>query len=114
LFVAGVFATGIRGGELLYASRRQPNYSDPSSTGISLEPGREHIYLGWTKSRKPVIRTLPDWWVAVVATESIRREDPHHALFLTEDGTPYKRPRKQHGFAVKPPGGAYGAACRPS
>jgi integrase len=101
LFVAGVFATGIRGGELLYASRRQPNYGDPNSTGISLEPGREHIYLGWTKSRKPVIRSLPDWWIAMLVADLAIRQDQHNALFLTEDGVPYKRPRRQRGFAVK-------------
>jgi hypothetical protein len=60
LFTAGVFATGIRGGELLFVSRRRPSYQ-PNTTGLSLEPGQEHIFLGYTKSGKPIIRALPDW-----------------------------------------------------
>jgi len=28
----------------LYASRRQPNYGDPNSTGISLESTRPNLY----------------------------------------------------------------------
>ena len=42
LFTAGVFATGIRGGELLFVSRRRPS-CQPNTTGLSLEPGQEHI-----------------------------------------------------------------------
>ena len=32
LFTAGVFATGIRGGELIFVSRRRPNYQSANST----------------------------------------------------------------------------------
>jgi hypothetical protein len=100
LFTAGVFATGIRGGELLFVSRRRPSYQ-PNTTGLSLEPGQEHIFLGYTKSGKPIIRALPDWWVEMIHQALSVRTDAHDALFLTETGEPYLRPRKQRGFLVK-------------
>jgi hypothetical protein len=100
LFTAGVFATGVRGGELLFVSRRRPSYQ-PNTTGLSLEPGQEHIFLGYTKSGKPIIRALPDWWVEMIHQALSFRTDAHDALFLTETGEPYLRPRKQRGFLVK-------------
>jgi integrase len=103
IFAAGVFATGIRGGEFLYISRRAPKLSDPLSTGLSLEPGHEFFYLGWTrtKNRKPIVRTIPDWYVAMLQTYLEDRTDQHDALILTPKNRPYKRPRRQSGFQVK-------------
>lgn len=100
-FVAGVFATGCRGGELIFISRRYPDFTDRNSTGISLEPGYEFIYLGWTKSKKPIFRTIPDWYAAMLQQYLERRTDEHDALFLTDQGEPYARPRRQRGFVVK-------------
>lgn len=100
-FVAGVFATGLRGGELIFCSRRAPDYDDSNSTGLSMEPGQEHVFLGCTKSGKPVIRYLPDWYVEMLHAYLDGRKDDHDALFLTELKEPYLRPRKQHGFIVK-------------
>jgi hypothetical protein len=66
IMVAGVFATGIRGGEFLFISRRAPNYADRNATGLNLDPGTEHFYLGWSKSKKPIFRTIPDWYVEML------------------------------------------------
>lgn len=101
MFVAGVFATGIRGGELIFCSRRRPDYDDPVGTGLSLEPGHEHIFLGYTKGGKPFLRPLPDWYVTMLKGYLGTREDDHDALFLTDHGEPYTRPRAQQGFIVK-------------
>jgi len=103
IFVGGVFATGIRGGALLYISRRQPNYADPLGTGLNLEPGHEEFYLGWTRSknRKPITRSIPDWYVAMLHDYLETRTDPHDALILTPKNRPYKKPRRQSGFQVK-------------
>lgn len=103
IFAAGVFATGIRGGEFLYLSRRPPNFSDPLSTGLSLELGHECFYLGWTrtKNRKPIVRAIPDWYVAMLQTYLEGRTDQHDALILTPKNQPYRRPRRQTGFQVK-------------
>jgi integrase len=100
-FVAGVFATGIRGGELIFCSRRRPDYNDPNSTGVSLEPGHEHIFLGYTKGGKPFLRPLPDWYAQMLRDYLETRDDDYDALFLTELGEPYLRPKKQRGFIVK-------------
>jgi hypothetical protein len=100
IMVAGIFATGIRGGEYLFVSRRFPNYADRNSTGICLEPGREHVYLGWTKSKKPILRTIPDWYVEMLQAYLDSRSDSHDALILTPKGVPYKLPRRQTGFLV--------------
>lgn len=101
LYVAGVFATGNRGGELIFISRRFPNYDDRNGTGLCLDPGFEHVYLGWTKNGEPLIKPLPDWWVEMIKVSLAARTDSHDALFLTDDGVPYKRPRRQRGFIVK-------------
>jgi len=101
LFVAGVFATGIRGGELLFVPRRLPNYQRPDGAGISMEPGHEHIFLGFSKSKRPIFRTIPDWYAEMIQESLEKRVDSHDALFLADDGKPYKRPKKQTGFVVK-------------
>jgi len=101
IFTAGIFATGIRGGEFLFISRRSPNYADPNATGLDLSPGTEHFYLGWTKSRKPIFRTIPDWYVEMLHRHLETRRDRHDALVLNDEGRPYRRPRRQKGFLVR-------------
>ncbi|HVJ31589.1 MAG TPA: tyrosine-type recombinase/integrase [Terriglobia bacterium] len=101
LFVAGIFATGRRGGEVIFMSRRRPDYNDPAGTGLSLEPGHEHFYYGHTKNGRPIIAPLPDWYVAMLSAYLASRTDKHDALILTEKKQPYKRPKKQRGFIVK-------------
>ena len=59
-FFAVLWNTGRRHSEILYVSRRFPDYTDRSATGLNLEPGREHIYLGRTKNGKPRIVFLND------------------------------------------------------
>lgn len=101
LFVAGVFATGRRSGEIIYMSRRRPDYSDPAGTGLSLEPGHEHFYFGHTKNGRPVIAPLPDWYVALLKSYLEARTDRHDALILTDERKPYIRPARQKGFIVR-------------
>ena len=101
IMVAGVFATRIRGGEFLFISRRAPIYADRNATGLSLDPGTEHFYLGWSKSRKPIFRTIPDWYVEMLHVHLAGRRDRHDALVLNDEGRPYKRPRHQKGFLVR-------------
>jgi integrase len=101
IFVAGVFATGIRGGEFLFISRRAPDYADRNATGLNLDPGTEHFYLGWSKSKKPIFRTIPDWYVELLHRHLAARRDRHDALVLNDEGKPYKRPNRQKGFLVR-------------
>jgi hypothetical protein len=101
IMVAGVFATGIRGGEFLFISRRAPNYADRNATGLNLDSGTEHFYLGWSKSKRPIFRTIPDWYVEMLHVHLAGRRDRHDALVLNDEGRPYKRPRRQKGFLVR-------------
>jgi len=70
---------------------------------LSLEPGHEHFYLGWTqtKNSKPIVRTIPDWYVAMLHAYLETRADDFDALILTPKNRPYKRPRRQSGFRCK-------------
>lgn len=101
MFVAGLFATGIRGGELIFVSRRAPTPHSRTSTGLILESGHEAIHLGRTKNGAANTRSLPDWYVRMLNDYLAKREDSHDALFLTHEGKPYTRPRRQRGFIVK-------------
>ena len=78
IYVAGVLAPKIRGGELLFVSRRSSNLADFNGTGLNLEPGQKVFFLGWTRTRsqKPVIRTLPDWHVKMLRAYLESRTDP--------------------------------------
>lgn len=99
--VATLFGTGRRGGELPFISRRWPDYDDQQGTGLCLDEGREHIYLGRTKNGEPKLVSLSDWVVIEIKSWLEKRTDDHDALFLTDKGKPYKRPRRQRGGLFK-------------
>ncbi len=96
-FFAVLWNTGRRHSEILYVSRRFPDYTDRNGTGLNLEPGREHIYLGRTKNGKPRIVFLNDSAVAEIESWLESREDDFDALFLTHRLVPYKRTKKGRG-----------------
>jgi integrase len=100
-YVQTVFATGLRGGELLFVKRTPPDYRDRLGTGLCLEKGKEHIYLGKTKDGSPVLRWLSDELADALREYLKGRTDKHDTLFLTHRGVPYKKPWRQRGALCK-------------
>lgn len=93
--------TGRRIGELLWLSRRMPDYSNPNSTGLNMSKGNEHIYLGRTKNGQPRIVYLNDTAVEAITNWLKSRKDDYDELFLTNKGVPYARPKKKGGGITK-------------
>lgn len=98
-FVATAFGTGRRGGELLYLSRTK---------NLRWERGNERLFFGVTKTGKPIHVRLPQFAVDELAVWIASRQDAHgawtdehDALFLTDKGEPYRRPRRQRGGVFK-------------
>lgn len=91
-FLALLFGTGRRGGELPWLSR---------SRNLILEPGHERLYLGVTKNGDPIYSDIPPSAVATLKEYLASRTDNHDALFLTQHGAPYRRPRKKSGSVYK-------------
>jgi len=101
--------TGRRIGEFIWCSKSSPDYRDPNGTGLNMGKGREHIYLGCTKNGEPRIVYLNDMAIDYLTTWLETREDSFEALFLTQAGKPYKRPKKKRGGILKT---GYKAAAR--
>jgi integrase len=100
-FVASVFGTGLRGGELIFIKRTRPDYTDRHGTGLCLDEGQEHFFLGMTKDGTAHIRTLPDSLVALLKSYLATRKDSYDALFLTNRGVPYVRPKRKRSSVYK-------------
>jgi integrase len=92
-----MFETGLRGGELLFVKRTAPDDRRPRRSGLSLKPGREHIYLGVTKNGFPAKRVISSQLATELAAYLRRRKDAHDCLFLTDKQLPYKRAKTQRG-----------------
>jgi integrase len=100
-YVASVFSTGLRGGELLFLKRTRPDYTDRLGTGLCLDQGNEHFFLGTTKDGAPILRALSDDLVMLLKSYLDSRTDKHNALFVTHRGVPYRRPRAAAGRSVQ-------------
>jgi integrase len=99
--VAVIFGTGRRSGPLPFVKRTPPDYQDPNTAAVMLDGPNPHIYFGRTKNGDPEIADLPDWVVAELKGWLATRKDNHDALFLTDKGRPYKKPRRQQGGLTK-------------
>ncbi|WP_395015098.1 tyrosine-type recombinase/integrase [Dongia sp.] len=92
-----IFDTGLRGGELLFLNRTEPDDDDPRRSGLSLEEGSEFLHLGVTKDGKAITRSISGRLARRMEQALKARKDGHDALFLTDKGVPYKRARVQRG-----------------
>ncbi|WP_374650076.1 tyrosine-type recombinase/integrase [Dongia sp.] len=100
-YVAGIFATGCRGGSILHLPRHRPVEGKYRGQGLIMDRGKEQFYLGETKGGSDDIRILPDWYADRLRVYLNLRTDDHDALFLTDRGVPYVRPKRQEGFQTK-------------
>lgn len=96
-----IFDTGLRGGELLFVNRTEPDEDQLRRSGLCLEEGNEHIHLGVTKDGKAITRSISKRLAKRMREELKKRKDPHDELFLTDKGVPYKRPNVQRGFQYR-------------
>ena len=96
-----IFDTGLRGGELLFVKRTDPDEDQPRRSGLCLEDGNEHLYLGVTKDGKAITRSISKRLAKRMRDEIKKRKDPHDALFLTDKGVPYERANVQRGFQYR-------------
>jgi integrase len=101
VYVAGIFATGCRGGSILHLPRHRPVPGKNRGQGLRMERGNEQFHLGQTKGGVEEIRILPDWYADLLRIYLNLRTDNHDALFLTDQGVPYTKPRRQGGFQTK-------------
>jgi integrase len=92
-----IFDTGLRGGELLFLNRTEPDEDQPRRSGLSLKEGSELLHLGVTKDGKAVTRSISGRLAQSIRAALKKREDRHDALFLTDKGIPYKRAKVQRG-----------------
>lgn len=100
-YVAGIFATGCRGGSILYIPRHRPISGRYRGQGLIMDRGKELFCLGQSKSGTEDVRILPDWYADRLRIYLNHRTDSHDALFLTDAGEPYLRPKRQAGFQTK-------------
>lgn len=98
-FVATLFGSGRRGGELLFLSRTK---------NLRWERDNERLFLGMTKNGKPIFVRLPRFavdtindWLSSRKDKHGKWKDSHDALFLTDKGKPYSRPKRQRGGIFK-------------
>lgn len=98
-FIATLFGSGRRGGELLFLSRTK---------NLRWERDNERLFFGMTKNGKPIFARLPPFavdamndWLTSRKDESDKWKDSHDALFLTDKGKPYSRPKQQRGGIFK-------------
>ena len=96
-----IFDTGLRGGELLFLKRTKPDEHRPRRSGLSLKEGKEKLHLGVTKNGKPITRSISKRLAKRMRDELKKRKDPYDALFLTDKGVPYERPKVQRGFQYR-------------
>ena len=100
-YVAGVFATGCRGGPILHLPRHRPVPGRNRGAGLIMDKGKEQFYFGLSKSGHEDTRILPDWYADRLRRYLANRKDEHDALFLTDRGVPYAKLKRQSGFQVK-------------
>jgi site-specific recombinase XerD len=101
MYVAGIFATGCRGGPILHLPRHRPVLGKDRGQGLLMERGNEQFCLGISKAGVKEVRILPDWYADMLREYLNLRNDEHTALFLTDEGVPYVRPKRQGGFQTK-------------
>lgn len=94
-------ATGRRTGELAFLAR--PGHYDETihSGELRMDQGREYLFLGYTKNMDPKITPLPDWVLPIMQDLLDARTDRSAALFLTQRGVAYKRPKNRRGGTFK-------------
>jgi integrase len=92
-----MFETGLRGGELLFLNRTPPEAKRPRRSGLCLEEGKEHIYLGVTKDGKAMRRIISSQLANALRAYVGERTDAHDTLFLTDKGVPYQPSKTQRG-----------------
>jgi integrase len=97
LLFGSMFECGLRGGELLFVNRTPPDEKRPRRSGLCLEEGREHFYLGVTKDGKPVTRAIPRYLAKIIRAHLKNRKDGYDSLFLTDKGVPYEQSKVQRG-----------------
>lgn len=97
--LAVMFGTGRRSGELPFLSKTK---------NLRWEPGNVRLFLGVTKNGKPIHVTLPPFavdeltvWLKSRVDEDGNPKDKHDALFLTDKGEPYSRPKRSRGGIFK-------------
>ncbi len=96
-----IFDTGLRGGELLFINRTEPDDDEPRRSGLRLDEGKEQIHLGVTKDGEAVTRSISARLARRMRDELGKRKDAYDALFLTDKGVPYKRANVQRGFQYR-------------
>ena len=96
-----IFDTGLRGGELLFVKRTEPDEDQPRRSGLCLEDGKEHIHLGVTKDGKAITRSISKRLAKRMRDELKKRKDAYDELFLTDKRVPYARANVQRGFQFR-------------